>query len=65
VLSIIAASKILGIGKNQAYAMVKQGLYPVRVLNISGRFKISKFDLLAYLDAPGYERPALPDELAS
>lgn len=65
VISVITASRILGIGKNQAYAMIKQGVYPVRVLNINGRYKVSKFDLLAYLGAPGYERPDLAGELAS
>jgi hypothetical protein len=65
VLSIVAASKILGIGKNQAYAMIKESRYPVRVLNINGRHKVSKFDLLAYLGAPGYGRPELADQAAS
>jgi hypothetical protein len=65
VISVIRASKILGIGKNQAYELIKQGRYPIRVLNISGRYRVSKFDLLAFLGVPGYERLELADELAS
>jgi hypothetical protein len=65
VISVIAASKILGIGKNQSYELIKYGRYPVRVLQLNGRYRISKFDLLAYLGVPGYERPDLTRELAS
>lgn len=43
------ASKILGIGRNRTYELIKAGRYPVRVLDIGGRFRVSRFDLLAYL----------------
>jgi Helix-turn-helix domain len=65
VISVITASKILGIGKNQAYELIKQGAYPVRVLHINGRYRVSKYDLLAYLGVPGYGRPEVPDAVAS
>ena len=45
------ASRILGIGRDHAYELVRSGSYPVRVLESNGRFKVSKFDLLAYLGA--------------
>lgn len=45
------ASRILGIGRDHAYALARSGAYPVRVMESSGRFKVSKFDLLAYLGA--------------
>jgi hypothetical protein len=45
------ASRILGIGRDHSYELAKAGTYPVRVLESKGRFKVSKFDLLAYLGA--------------
>jgi hypothetical protein len=45
------ASRILGIGKNYGYELVRSGNYPVRVIDSHGRFKVSKFDLLRYLGA--------------
>jgi predicted site-specific integrase-resolvase len=45
------ASRILGIGRDHAYELVRSGKYPVRVLESNGRYKVSKFDLLAYLGA--------------
>jgi hypothetical protein len=45
------ANKVLGVGRNQGYAMVRAGTYPVRVLEINGRYKVSRYDLLAYLGA--------------
>jgi len=56
VLSVITASQILGIGKNRAYSLISRGAYPVRVLNIDGRYKVSRYDLLTYLGAPVYGR---------
>ena len=52
---IQTASKILGIGRNRTYELVKDGRYPVRVLDIGGRMRVSRWDLLAYL---GAARPA-------
>jgi hypothetical protein len=54
VFSVLVASKVLGIGKNQTYDLIRQDKYPIRVLEINGRFRVSKYDLLAYLGVPGY-----------
>jgi hypothetical protein len=54
VFSVLVASKVLGIGKNQTYDLIRQEMYPVRILKINGRFRVSKYDLLAYLGVPGY-----------
>jgi hypothetical protein len=45
------ASRILGIGRDHGYELAKRGMYPVRVMVSNGRFKVSKFELLAYLGA--------------
>lgn len=45
------ASRILGIGRDHAYELARSGTYPVRVLESKGRYKVSKFDLLAHLGA--------------
>lgn len=49
---VLVVSKILRIGKDRTYEMIKDGTYPVPVRNINGRFKVSKYDLLDYLNAP-------------
>ena len=54
VFSVLVASKVLGIGKNQTYDLIRHEMYPVRILKINGRFRVSKYDLLAYLGVPGY-----------
>ena len=54
VIPFQVSSRILGIGKNYGYELLKSGQYPVRVIDSHGRFKVSKFDLLRYLGAlPG------------
>jgi hypothetical protein len=56
------ASRILGIGRDHAYELARAGTYPVRVMESGGRFKVSKFDLLAYLGAfPQQERRRVAD----
>jgi hypothetical protein len=42
VFSVLVASKVLGIGKNQTYNLIRQEMYPVRILKINGRFRVSK-----------------------
>jgi hypothetical protein len=46
------ASRLLRIGKNRVYGMVRDGSYPVPVTEDAGRFRVRKTDLLAYL---GYQ----------
>ena len=45
------ASKILGIGRNRTYGLIKDGTYPVRVRESGGRYRVSKYDLLRHLGA--------------
>ncbi len=54
------ASKILGIGRNRTYELISAGRYPVRVLDVGGRFRVSRYDLLEYLHAaqPAQQSPA-------
>ena len=51
VFPVQTASRVLGIGRNQTYDLIKARKYPVRVLEIGGRFKVSRYDLLSYLGA--------------
>jgi hypothetical protein len=41
VFSVLVASKVLGIGKNQTYDLIRQGNYPVRILKINGRCRVA------------------------
>ena len=47
------ACRALTVGRNQGYRLQKQGRFPVRVINICGRLKVTKHDLLAYLGGDG------------
>lgn len=51
VFPVWTASQILGIGKNKQYELIADGEYPVRILEIGGRFRVSRYDLLEYLGA--------------
>ncbi len=55
--SVLTASQVLGIGKNQTYRLIEDGSYPLPVLGAKGRYKVSKWDLLRYLRVPGYFEP--------
>ena len=54
---VLVASKVISIGKNQTYRMLKDGTYPLPVKENNGRFTVSRYDLLRYLHAPGYHEP--------
>lgn len=54
VFPVQTASRVLGIGRNQTYELIRAGRYPVRVLELCGHYRVSKYDLLAFLGAPGY-----------
>jgi hypothetical protein len=45
------ASRILGIGRNRTYELIKVDAYPVRVRKSGGRYRVSKYDLLRHLGA--------------
>lgn len=47
------ASSILGIGRSSAYAMLRAGTFPVRVLRVGKKYRVSRADLLNFLG----ERP--------
>jgi len=49
--SLETAARAIGVGRNQAYRLLHEGRFPVRVLTICGRHKVSRFDLLRYLGA--------------
>lgn len=52
VFGVLTASRILRIGKNRTYQLIKEDRYPIRVLaDPGGRLKVTKYDLLAYLGA--------------
>lgn len=55
------ASRVLGIGRNRTYELIRAGAYPVRVIETDGgrfgaRYRVSRADLLRYL---GYQVRAL------
>lgn len=47
------ASRVLGIGRNRTYELIKSGDYPIRVIESGGRYRVSRWDLLKYLGATG------------
>ncbi len=51
VVPVQTASRVLGIGRNQTYDLIRADRYPVRVLEIAGRFRVSRYDLMRYLGA--------------
>lgn len=48
-MDLVSAGKILGVGRSTAYELVRQGTFPVRVLKLGNKFRVSRADLLAYL----------------
>lgn len=48
-LSVPEAGDVLGLGRNKAYELARQGEFPVRVLKIGSRYRISRADLDRYL----------------
>ena len=51
---LLTAARALGIGRNQAYRMARDGTFPVLVREANGRYAVSKFDILRQLRVPGY-----------
>lgn len=43
------ASRILGMGRSTAYQLAKHNQFPVRVLRVGSRYRVSRADLLRYL----------------
>lgn len=50
-ISLPEAGKLLGIGRNRAYEMAKDGSFPVPVLDVAGKLRVRVQALEAWLDA--------------
>lgn len=48
-ISVPEAGDVLGLGRNKAYELARQGEFPVRVLKIGSRYRVSQADLERYL----------------
>jgi excisionase family DNA binding protein len=44
-----AAASILGMGRSTAFALAKAGEFPVRLLRVGTKYRVSRADLLRYL----------------
>lgn len=42
-------ARVLGIGRSTAYELIRRGEFPVRVLKLGAKYRISRADLLRYL----------------
>lgn len=62
-LGLEAAAMVLGIGRTNAYAMVQRGDFPVPVLRIGRRYRVSTQAILKLLgvEPPTSPRHASPD----
>ena len=58
VMPFEVACRALSLGRNQGYRLLREGKFPVRVLTLSGRHKVSRFDLMRFLGA--YSPDVLP-----
>jgi len=63
-LGLEAAALLLGIGRTNAYYLVQRGEFPVPVLRISRRYRISTHAVLHLLgvELTTAGRPSLPDQ---
>ncbi|WP_157254876.1 helix-turn-helix transcriptional regulator [Nonomuraea typhae] len=52
VVGLLAAGRLLGIGRTTAYRLAKTGAFPCRVLRIGGRYAVPVRALRALLDPP-------------
>lgn len=48
-MSIDEAAKVLGIGRTTAYELSKQGRFPVRILRLGRKIRVSRTELDRYL----------------
>ena len=48
-LSVPEAARLLGIGKSLAYDLARRGEFPVRVLRLGQRMRVSRVELDRYL----------------
>ncbi|MFG1711332.1 helix-turn-helix transcriptional regulator [Nonomuraea sp. M3C6] len=50
VISLLAAGRLLGMGRTTAYRLARAGAFPCRVLRIGGRYAVPVRGLRALLD---------------
>ncbi len=48
-VDLVTAGRAINIGRTTAYDLAKQGKFPVRVLKVGDRYRVTKADLLEYL----------------
>lgn len=48
-VDLMVAARALGIGRSLAYDMAKRGRFPVRVLRLGNRYRVTRADLLRVL----------------
>ncbi|MGP3917732.1 helix-turn-helix domain-containing protein [Nonomuraea sp. 10N515B] len=62
VISLLAAGRLLGLGRTTTYRLARAGQFPCRVLRIGGRYAVPVRGLRALLDHPSTDgtisRPA-------
>ncbi len=57
-VDVVTAGRAIGMGRTTAYELAKRGEFPVRVLRVGARYKVTKADLLHYLGAARNGAPA-------
>lgn len=56
-LSFEVACRALGIGRNQGYRLLHEGRFPVRVITLCGRHRVTLYDLMSYLGVDSTPKP--------
>ncbi|WP_440902162.1 DNA-binding protein [Actinosynnema sp.] len=55
VVNLVTAGRALGIGETKTRELARSNAFPVRLLRVGNRYRVSTADILAYLGLP---RPA-------
>ncbi len=63
VVSLTEAAEMLGISRNHAYELAKRGEFPVPVLTVGTRKKVSRRALVAYVEGDAIQPGIQPDPL--
>lgn len=50
------AAQVLGIGRSAAYEMARNECFPVRILKLGSKYRVTRADLLRYLGERDVER---------
>jgi excisionase family DNA binding protein len=59
VVAFITAAAQLGMGKTAAYAALREGTFPLRVLKIGCRYRVSRSELEAFLAGDRVDTPSV------